>query len=219
MQNVGAYGQEVADTIVVVDALDRETGQLVEVRASDCGFGYRTSHFKGVERWIITHVTFRLEKSALSRPLTYAELVKSLGAERAPLADVRERVIALRRSKGMVVDAADPDSRSAGSFFMNPMVDASAVAALGARLPAGTQIPQWAQPDGMIKLSAGWLIERAGFAKGTERGRVGLSTKHALALVNRGGATASELLAFAREIQEGVRARLGIELHPEPVIV
>jgi UDP-N-acetylmuramate dehydrogenase len=216
MQNVGAYGQEVSDTIVAVDALDRTTGQLVELLPRDCGFAYRSSKFKGSERWIITHVTFRLTKSELCAPLAYAELVKSLGSERAPLRDVRDRVIALRRGKGMVVDAADPDSRSAGSFFMNPIVDAATGDRLRAEYPA---MPVFPAADGKVKLSAGWLIERAGFSKGTVRGRAGISSKHALALVNRGGATAAELLALAREIQDGVRDKLGVELHPEPVIV
>jgi UDP-N-acetylmuramate dehydrogenase len=222
MQNVGAYGQEVSDTMEVVDALERATGQIVEITPRECAFGYRTSMFKGSERWIITYVTFRLKKSATSKTIAYAELAKALGIEAggtAPLRQVRETVIRLRRGKGMVVDAADPDSKSAGSFFTNPIVEADAVADLAARLPAGTQIPQWAQPDGRVKLSAGWLIERAGFAKGTIRGNAGISSKHALALINRGGATAGEVLALAREIQEGVLTQLGIELEPEPIIV
>lgn len=222
MQNVGAYGQEVADTIVCLDAVERATGQVVEFVPADCGFGYRTSTFKGNERWIITNVTFRLLRDDHSRPIHYAELAKSLGVSEggvAPLRAVRERVIALRRSKGMVVDPADPDSRSAGSFFMNPIVDAATVVALESKLAAGTQIPRWPAGEGLTKLSAGWLIERAGFARGTIRGNVGISTKHALALVTREGATAGELLALAREIQDGVRERLGVELQPEPVIV
>ncbi len=222
MQNVGAYGQEVADTIVCVDALDRTTGQVVEFMPVNCGFAYRTSMFKGSERWIIVNVSFRLLRSGESRPIMYDELAKSLGVETgatAPLRAVRERVIDLRRGKGMVVDAADPDSRSAGSFFMNPIVDAATITALEASLPAGTQIPRWPAPNGMTKLSAGWLIERAGFVKGTQHGNVGISSKHALALVNRGGASASELLALARVIQDGVRDKLGVEIHPEPVIV
>ena len=222
MQNVGAYGQEVADTITCVDAVERATGQLVEFMPVNCGFAYRTSKFKGSERWIITNVSFRLTRDSNSRPIRYAELARSLGVVdggTAPLREVREHVIALRRAKGMVVDPNDPDSRSAGSFFMNPIVDAATVAALEAKLPAGTNIPKWPAADGKTKLSAGWLIERAGFAKGTSRGTVGISSKHALALVNRGGATATELFALAREIQDGVQARLGIDLHPEPVIV
>ena len=130
---------------------------------------------------------------------------------------MRDTVIALRRGKGMVVDAADPESRSAGSFFTNPIVDGATLATLDIRF--GAAMPRWPQPDGMTKLSAAWLIERAGFTKGTTRGNVGISRKHALALVNRGGATASELLAFAREIQAGVKGALGVHLEPEPVIV
>ena len=222
MQNVGAYGQEVADTITRVRVLDRESGELVDFAPEQCGFAYRTSVFKGSARWIVVEVEFRLPKSATSRRIKYAELAKSLGVPEggtAPLMDVRERVIQLRRGKGMVVDAADPDSRSAGSFFMNPIVDPEIVSAIEAQLPAGTSMPKFAAPDGKVKLSAGWLIERAGFTKGFSRGRAGISNKHALALVNRGGATATEILALAREIQDRVRDKLGVDLHPEPVIV
>lgn len=215
MQNVGAYGQEVADTILRVHAFDREAAEPVAFAPAACEFAYRTSMFKGNDRYVITEVEFRLPRIAESMPIKYAELARALGVPEghaAPLPSVRETVVALRRAKGMVVDANDPDSKSAGSFFTNPIVDA----ALAAKLP---DAPKWPQPDGRVKLSAGWLIERAGFVKGTTRGRVGISNKHALALVNRGDATASELLAFAREIQDGVKAKLGIDLVPEPVIV
>jgi UDP-N-acetylmuramate dehydrogenase len=222
MQNVGAYGQEVSDTIARVRALDRTNSEVVDFSPEQCGFTYRTSTFKGSERWIVVEVTFRLLRQQTSMPIKYAELARALevaeGAS-APLADVRTKVIELRRGKGMVVDAGDPDSRSAGSFFTNPIVDAQALAAIQARLPQGTPMPTFAAPHGMTKLSAGWLIERAGFAKGMARGNAGISRKHALALVNRGGATCEELLALAREIQDGVRAKLGVELQPEPVIV
>jgi UDP-N-acetylmuramate dehydrogenase len=222
MQNVGAYGQEVADTITRVRAMARHTGELVDFTRDQLGFSYRTSHFKGTTRWVIVEVEFELVRSAVGMPLRYPELSRSLGiaeGERATLRDIRERVIELRRGKGMVVDPADPESRSAGSFFMNPIVDPHTLAAFAARLPGDVVPPQWPAPNGMTKLSAAWLIERAGFAKGYTLGRAGISKKHALALVNRGGATASELLALAREIQAGVRERLGIELVPEPVIV
>jgi UDP-N-acetylmuramate dehydrogenase len=215
MQNVGAYGQEVADTIVRVHAFDREALERVAFAPAACEFAYRTSAFKGKDRYVITEVEFRLPRRTDSMPIKYAELAKGLGVAEggtAPMKAVRDTVIALRRAKGMVVDPADPDSRSAGSFFMNPIVQAEQAAPL-------TDAPKWPQPDGRMKLSAGWLIERAGFTKGTVRGNVGISTKHALALVNRGGATAHELLAFAHEIQEAVRSKLGIELHMEPVIV
>ncbi len=222
MQNVGAYGQEVADTIVLVRALDRETGQLATFDRTACGFGYRSSVFKGSARWIIVEVRFRFARSPESAPIKYPELARALGigeGGHAPLADVRRTVIELRRGKGMVVDAADPESRSAGSFFMNPIVDALALTAIEARVPAGTTMPRFAAADGATKLSAGWLIEQAGFAKGYTVGRVGISRKHALALVNRGGATTAELLGLARAIQDGVHARFGVTLVPEPVIV
>lgn len=222
IQNVGAYGQEVADTISLVRVLDRRTGEIESVEPKACGFAYRTSAFKGSERWVVLEVQFQLARSAESMPLMYPELARVLGVApggRAPLVDVRSTVIALRRSKGMVVDPADPDSRSAGSFFMNPILDAGALALLEANFPVGAAMPKFPQLDGRTKLSAGWLIERAGFAKGHGAGRVGISGKHALALVNRGEATTGELLALAQEIQGAVRARLGIDLVPEPVIV
>ncbi|MDX2093309.1 MAG: UDP-N-acetylmuramate dehydrogenase [Kofleriaceae bacterium] len=222
IQNVGAYGQEVADTITRVRVLDRATNTLEDLPPSACGFAYRASIFKGHERWIVVEVEFRLPRRPDSAPIRYAELSRALSitdGDRAPLARVRDTVITLRRGKGMVVDANDPDSRSAGSFFTNPIVDAAQLAAVEARLPPGTQMPRFPAPGGHTKLAAAWLIERAGFTKGYTVGNVGISKKHALALVNRGGATATELLALAREIQSGVRARLGVELHPEPVIV
>lgn len=218
MQNVGAYGQEVADTITAVRVYDRETGRACSMTPAQCGFAYRTSTFKGSTRWIIIDV--ELELSVDPRPIKYPELAAALGVNPggfAPLGAIRDTVISLRRGKGMVVDGSDPDSKSAGSFFMNPIVDADTLAQLEARLP-NVNFPRWPAGD-KTKLSAGWLIERAGFSKGHTRGRVRISTKHALALVNLGGATAAELLALAREIQDGVRARLGIELHPEPIIV
>ena len=222
IQNVGAYGQEVADTIVHVRALDRETGEVVTLAPAECRFAYRSSVFKGHTRWIVLEVRFRLACDPVGAPVQYPELARALGVAvgaRAPIAVVRRAVLALRGSKGMVVDPADPDSRSAGSFFMNPVVDAATLDALVARLGPDVVVPRFAAPDGRTKLSAAWLIERAGFAKGYTVGRVGISTKHALALVNRGGATAGELLALAREIQDGVRARLGIALEPEPVLL
>ncbi len=221
MQNVGAYGQEVADTIVFVRALDRQTGDVVEIDGKDCGFGYRTSRFRGSDRHVIVEVGFALASNKLSAPIKYAELAKALGipeGERAPLQLVRDTVIRLRRGKGMVLDPDDPESRSAGSFFTNPIVDEPTRIGFESRL-GGAKYPSWPASGGMTKLAAGWLIERAGFAKGYTRGRVGISHKHALALVNRGGGTATELLALAQEIQDGVAERLGVALHPEPIIV
>ena len=215
MQNVGAYGQEVADTITRVRVFDRTAGTTVDMAPAACAFGYRSSIFRGSDRWLVLEVEFALRDTPA--PIAYPELAHAL-AGNTDLAHVRATVLRLRRGKGMVVDPADPDSRSAGSFFTNPIVDAATLAALTARLP-GVAIPQWSQPDGRTKLSAGWLIERAGFTKGYTAGRVRISAKHALALVNAGGATARELLALAREIQDGVHTQLGIELHPEPIIV
>jgi len=209
MQNVGAYGQEVSDTITRVRAFDREKRELVTFTPAECKFGYRSSMFRHTSRYVIVDVTFQLPRGEDSQ-LRYAELQRALGADRAPLANVRDTVIALRRGKGMVVDPGDPDSRSAGSFFTNPLVTAKQV-------PDGA--PQWPQADGRIKVSAAWLIERAGFHKGYTRGRVGISKKHALALVNRGGATADELLDLAGQIQKAVRMAFGIKLEPEPIIV
>jgi UDP-N-acetylmuramate dehydrogenase len=222
MQNVGAYGQEVADTISLVRVLDRQTGTLETFTPEACEFAYRTSVFKGSERWIVVEVRFELARSTISAPIKYPELSRALGVaegEGAPLAEIRKTVIELRRGKGMVVDPTDPDSRSAGSFFMNPLVDKKQLAAVEARIPEGVTMPRFPAPSGQTKLSAGWLIERAGFVKGTTRGAVGISSKHALALINRGGARTTELLALAREIQDGVHERFGVALVPEPIIV
>jgi len=220
IQNVGAYGQEVASAIASVRVLDRRTGAIEELAPAACGFGYRSSAFKRSPDHVVLAVTFELERSGRSGPLRYGELARALGAEAgggAPLQDVRDAVLALRRGKGMVLDPADHDTWSAGSFFTNPVLDAAAFAALEAR--AGAAPPRFPEPDGRIKTSAAWLIERAGFAKGDARGPVALSSKHALALTNRGGATAAQLVGFAREIAEQVELRLGVALVPEPVLV
>jgi UDP-N-acetylmuramate dehydrogenase len=211
IQNVGAYGQEVAETVESVKVLDRATGRVEEMSAADCGFVYRGSVFKYHDRRVVLSVTFRLNEARVSGPLRYAELARALDVPiggSAPLADVREAVLALRRRKGMVIDAADPDSVSAGSFFTNPIL---------ASAPDGA--PAWPEPDGRVKTSAAWLIEQAGFHKGYGDGRIGISAKHTLALVNRGGGTTAELMAVAHEIAGGVQERFGIALHPEPVLV
>jgi UDP-N-acetylmuramate dehydrogenase len=216
IQNVGAYGQEVAESVRSVRVLDRASGEIETLAPEDCGFGYRTSAFKRSDRWVVLAVSFALDHGDASQPIRYAELARALEVElgaAAPLDEVRAAVLALRRGKGMVIDPADPDTVSAGSFFMNPIVDADAFARLD---PAP---PGWPQPDGRVKTSAAWLIERAGFHKGYARGRVAISSKHALALVNRGGASTAELLALAREIAAGVRERFGVDLQPEPTVV
>lgn len=221
MQNVGAYGQEVGDTLVLVRAYDRETREVVTFDREACKFSYRASVFKGSARHVILEVRFRFPIGKESAPIRYAELSRALGVAdggQAPLVEVRRTVIALRRGKGMVVDADDPESKSAGSFFTNPILDDAALADLRAREGASV-VPCFSAPEGKTKVSAAWLIERAGFAKGTTRGRVGISKKHALALVNRGGATSAELMDLAREIQGAVRARFGVELSPEPIVL
>ncbi|MBA2955712.1 UDP-N-acetylmuramate dehydrogenase [Nocardioides sp. MAH-18] len=219
IQNVGAYGQEVSQTIARVRVWDRTLRGVRTFANADCRFGYRTSRFKAdrLDPWggrhVVLSVTFQLRQGDLSAPVAYAELARALGIEvgqRAPLADVRRAVLALRAGKGMVLDPADHDTWSAGSFFTNPVVDAD-------RVPEGA--PAWPQPDGRVKTSAAWLIERSGFAKGHGNDRVALSTKHTLALTNRGAASTDDLLALAREVRDGVAERFGIELVNEPVLV
>ncbi|GAA2268506.1 UDP-N-acetylmuramate dehydrogenase [Glycomyces scopariae] len=219
IQNVGAYGQEVAQTIAAVRVWDREADEVRDRTPAECGFAYRHSVFKHSDRYLVLSVDFRLEASALSRPVAYAELAKRLGVdvgERAPLAEVRDAVVELRRGKGMVLDEGDHDTWSAGSFFTNPVVDQAVFHEVAER--AGGEPPHW-ETDGGVKISAAWLIGAAGFEKGYRKGRVGLSTKHTLALTNRGGATTAELLALAGEVADTVEEKFGVRLHPEPVMV
>jgi UDP-N-acetylmuramate dehydrogenase len=212
IQNVGAYGSEVAETITGLTVLDRRSGAVEAWAPSRCAFGFRTSAFKHTDRYVILDVSFRLARSAASAPVRYAELARLLGVAQdscAPSAAVRETVLELRRSKGMLLDPNDHDTWSVGSFFVNPFVPAELV-------PDGC--PNWTV-DGQVKLSAAWLIESAGFHRGYGLDRPGshvaVSTKHTLALTNRGGATTAELLALAGEIRAGVEARFGIRLRPE----
>ncbi|MGY1721626.1 UDP-N-acetylmuramate dehydrogenase [Blastococcus sp. SYSU DS0533] len=214
VQNVGAYGQEVAQTITGVRVYDRAAKAERTLAPAECGFAYRDSRFKREPgRFVVLEVSFALEPSGLSRPVGYAELARSLGVgvgERAPLAAVRDAVLALRRGKGMVWDRADPDSRSAGSFFTNPVVPAE-------RAVEGC--PSWPAGDGQLKLSAAWLVQHAGFGRGTRDGRVGTSSRHSLALTTEDGATAAELLAFADRVVGAVRERFGVTLDREPTAV
>jgi len=258
IQNVGAYGQEVADTITRVRTYDRAAGQVVDLAAADCGFGYRTSAFKRsitapavTGRFVVLGVTFQLTGDRLSRPVRYAELAGALGLDagptdqggpdqggpdqgaRAPLGDVRSAVLRLRRRKGMVLDPGDPDSRSAGSFFTNPVLDSGQFATLrrvvDERCGPGVPIPQFPAGPGQVKVSAAWLIGQAGFQKGYEHAapadgkRPGpaahISTKHTLALVNPGGASAAEVVGLAREIRDRVHDIFRVELASEPVLV
>jgi UDP-N-acetylmuramate dehydrogenase len=220
IQNVGAYGQEVAQTIAAVKVWDREADEIRDWSPAECGFAYRGSVFKHSDRYLVLSVDFRLAASGVSQPVAYAELAKRLGVdvgERVPLGLAREAVLELRRGKGMVLDEADHDTWSAGSFFTNPVIDAAAFREVAER--AGGEPPHWPAGEGTVKVSAAWLIGAAGFAKGYGRGNVGLSTKHTLALTNRGGATAGELLALADEVADKVEADFGVRLHPEPVMV
>ncbi len=216
VQNVGAYGQDIAQTVLAVRAYDRERDVVVDLTGQECGFGYRTSRFKGVDRWVVLGVTYRLERSVMSAPVSYAELARTLGSSvgrGVPTTAVRAAVLGLRRSKGMVLDPSDHDTTSVGSFFTNPVLSANA----SDLLPPDA--PRFTQSDGRVKTSAAWLIERAGFPRGYGHGDARISSKHTLALTNRGSATATEVLALAREIRDGVRRAFDVELVAEPRLV
>lgn len=227
IQNVGAYGQDVSETITEVRAYDRESGEIVVLDRAACGFTYRHSVFKDVpERYIVLEVTFELEDSDESRPIRYGELARTLGVEpggRVPLNEVREAVLGLRRGKGMVIDPADPDTRSAGSFFTNPILGPDQLADLERRvkerLGPDVDFPRYPETGGRTKTSAAWLIERAGFAKGHALGPVRISTKHTLALTNPADGRTADLLALARQVRDGVHEAFGILLVNEPVFI
>ncbi|WP_375480467.1 UDP-N-acetylmuramate dehydrogenase [uncultured Jatrophihabitans sp.] len=220
VQNVGAYGSEVADVITGLQVLDRHSGSVEDWSPERGGFGFRTSAFKHTDRYVVLSVTFELRRSPDAPPVRYLELASRLGVEpgrSARSTQVREVVLALRRSKGMVLDAADPDTWSVGSFFVNPFVEPDDI-------PPGC--PHWSVDDGtagQVKLSAAWLIEHAGFGRGfgldQGRGAVAVSTKHSLALTNRGDATTAELLDLAQVIRDGVERRFGVRLRPEARLV
>jgi UDP-N-acetylmuramate dehydrogenase len=232
VQNVGAYGAEVSDTITRVRVLDRSSGAVRWVSGAELGFGYRTSVLKRADRsereipWVVLEVEFALDESGRSAPLRYGELTDALNAvsgERADPKAVREAVLMLRARKGMVLDADDRDTWSVGSFFTNPVVAPEVYERLACDIEV--PVPHYPAPDG-VKLAAGWLVERAGFGKGYPNpDAVGLeapcrlSTKHALALTNRGGATAEDVMALARTVRDGVHDVFGITLKPEPVLL
>jgi UDP-N-acetylmuramate dehydrogenase len=255
IQNVGAYGQEVAETIVTVRAYDRLLDTSVELANADCGFGYRTSAFKrrasvgpsaatsraaasraaaspaaATGRFVVLGVTFRLAREPLSAPIGYGELARVLGVSeggRVPLGETRSAVLALRRGMGMVLDPGDPDTRSAGSFFTNPVLDRRQfaeverkAAAMSGRLGQEVSVPRFPAGNGQVKVPAAWLIEHAGFVKGYPGdGGARISSKHTLALTNPGGASTASLVGLAREIRNGVREAFGVELVNEPVLV
>jgi UDP-N-acetylmuramate dehydrogenase len=220
IQNVGAYGQEVSSTIEKVTVYDCADHMVRSLSASECRFAYRMSRFKAedVDRFVVCDVTFRLRPGPPTA--TYADVAGYLrrsDVSNPTVSIVRDAVLRIRRSKGMVVDENDPDSRSVGSFFMNPVVteaDRDRVATI-----AGERPPCFVMDDARVKIPAAWLIERSGFHKGYVAGAVGISTKHPLALVNRGGATAVDVLRLARGVKEGVGDRFGVWLRPEPIFV
>jgi len=222
IQNVGAYGQSVNQTVVLVDAYDRVADAMSVLDNADCGFSYRHSVFKGSDRYVVTSVHFQLEDlGGLSKPVRYKDVADALGIEiggQAPLAEVRAAVLEQRRRRGMLLDPADHDTWSAGSFFTNPVLTPDQFAAFELRC-AGASPATWPDEDGGVKISAGWLIEHAGFGRGYGSGPVTLSTKHTLALTNRGGASTADLLKLAAEVRDGVLARFGVTLVPEPVFV
>jgi UDP-N-acetylmuramate dehydrogenase len=216
IQNVGAYGQEVAHTIVAVHAYDREHDSIRQMTPGECGFAYRSSIFKHSDRYVVLQVDFRLARSGESAPIRYAELARALGVEagdRVPLDGARDTVRKLRAGKGMVLDPEDRDTWSVGSFFTNPVLPAATWSALA------LDAPHWPGDDGTVKVPAAWLIEHAGFPKGFAGDGVAISSKHTLALTNRGAGSTTALLDLARTIRDGVQDRFGIELHAEPVLI
>ena len=217
IQNVGAYGQEISQTIASARCWDRERRRVTTFAAAECGFGYRTSRFKKHPgRYVVLSATFQFPLGDLGSPIRYAELARTLGAEagrRVPMPEVRAAVLGLRGRKGMVLDAADHDTWSAGSFFTNPLLADEQAKALP------DDAPRWEQPDGTVKTSAAWLIEQSGYDKGYGNDRVSLSTKHTLAITNRGDASTADLVALASEIQHGVHEKFGVRLVNEPVLV
>jgi UDP-N-acetylmuramate dehydrogenase len=224
VQNVGAYGQEVSQTIVSVRAFDRESAGFVDLPASACGFSYRRSIFNSVarERYIVSRVEYSLRKDGAAS-FVYADLAKHFaasGVASPSLVEVRDAVRSIRRGKGMLLVDGDADCRSAGSFFKNPVVAVSAVGLIAGKLGVEEKsVPAYPAAAGEVKLSAAWLIERAGFAKGFALGNAGISSRHTLALINRGGARAADVIALRERVVETVEVRFGVHLEPEPVWV
>ncbi len=222
MQNIGAYGQEVAETIQAVQVVERATGKNEQIPGASCGFGYRSSHFKGKwrDRYVVTRVDFLLPRTTVGS-VTYPDLRRRLGLTATgpspDLHQVRQEVLAVRRAKSMVIDPGDPNRLSAGSFFTNPFVTPEVATIIRRR--SDRELPSYPSADGLLKLSAAWLIEEAGFSRGYKLGCAGLSSRHTLALINRGGATARDLLKLAAVIRHRVREVFGVTLSPEPVFV
>ncbi|MBN1171896.1 MAG: UDP-N-acetylmuramate dehydrogenase [Micromonosporaceae bacterium] len=229
VQNVGAYGQEIADRIVGVLVYDRQRDEIRPMTPEACHFTYRSSVFKRNDRYVLLSVDLSLSVDRHSMPIRYGELARALDVDpgaRAPLDETRQAVLSLRASKGMVLDEEDPDTRSVGSFFTNPVLDLAAMERLRRRAAGCGEVPAWPVGDGTFKTSAAWLIERAGFLKGytitdgtIPAGTVAISGKHTLALTHRGGGTTDGLLRLARAIRDGVDRRFGVRLDPECVMV
>jgi UDP-N-acetylmuramate dehydrogenase len=223
VQNVGAYGQEVSETIVSVLAFDLSDNRVRDMQAAECGFGYRSSIFNSSQRnrYVILRVSYVLAPNGKPK-LHYADLQKYFsGRDGQPsLAEVREAVLSIRAAKGMLISPGDPDSRSAGSFFKNPVLSPAEFDALTRKsAERNLKIPSYPASSERHKISAAWLVENSGFSKGYAKGNVGISSKHALAIVNRGNATADEVIALKNEIQDAVRRLWDIRLQPEPVFV
>jgi UDP-N-acetylmuramate dehydrogenase len=224
VQNVGAYGQEVSETITWVHALEVATGKTMELRNADCGFAYRSSIFNTTHRGqhIVLEVAYLLRRNSEPK-IEYADLKKIFSASgKSTLQQVRDAVRSIRQSKAMLIVPGDEDCRSAGSFFKNPIVtqpEADRVQSLAEKHAPGKSLPRYPAGDGHVKLAAAWLVEQSGFHKGYERGPVGISSKHTLAIVNRGAATATDILALKDEIQKKVFDTWGVSLQPEPVFV
>jgi len=220
VQNVGAYGQQVSDTVTHVRVLDRRSGQIALLAPQECAFAYRDSALKrgNRDRYVVLAVSFRLVADG-APTLRYEELARHLdwrGIRSPSLADVRASVLDIRRSKSMVLDPGDENGRSCGSFFLNPIVSADHLRTLEQEGRLDSAAPRWPEPDGRLKLSAAWLIERAGFRRGQRDGAVGLSSRHALAIVCHAGARSRDVVAFARRVQGVVADRFGLWLEPEP---
>jgi len=220
IQNVGAYGQDVSGVIEQVTAFDTIAGTMTRIAAEDCGFAYRTSRFKGRDagRFVVCEVGFRLRKGPPT--ISYADVTAWLerrGIASPSVADVRAAVLEIRRRKAMVIDPSDPDTRSVGSFFTNPVITAGDAERVAAR--AEGAVPAFPQAGGQVKVPAAWLIERAGYTKGAREGAVGLSSKHTLAIVTREGATAADVIRFASGVAQRVEACFGVRLRPEPVLL
>jgi UDP-N-acetylmuramate dehydrogenase len=219
VQNVGAYGQEVAETIVSVRCFDRVDRTFITFSNDDCGFEYRKSIFNTFarDRYVVLAVGYRLRKNGKPN-LSYKDLKEHFGDRTPTLKEVRNAVLAIRRAKSMVIDPNDPNSQSAGSFFKNPIVPLSVAEGLAEKLELD-RIPHFPAGEGLVKIPAAWLIERAGLSKGFALGKAGISQNHSLAIVNRGGATAADILALKNLIQSAVREKFGVELQPEPIFV